>query len=137
MRLVPEINALPRLLVFPFGLLAFAGFLAVRIMPEKVMQLAHCPLRDLTGLPCPTCGGTHAAVSLAQGRLAEAFAASPLVAGGTVLFSLWLIVGVAATVVPAWRRSLELGPGEKRTARILAVLIGVVGWIWVIRQSLS
>ena len=136
MRLVPEINSLPRLLVFPFGLLTLFGFLAVRLAPEKVMQLAHCPLRDLTGLPCPTCGGTHAAVSLANGRLAEAFAASPLVAGGAILFALWLFAGVATTVVPAWRRSLELSPGEKRTARVLAVLIGVCGWIWVIRQSI-
>ncbi len=102
----------------------------------KKRWLMAVTLRDLTGLPCPTCGGTHAAVSLANGRLAEAFAASPLVAGGAILFALWLFAGVATTVVPAWRRSLELSPGEKRTARVLAVLIGVCGWIWVIRQSI-
>jgi hypothetical protein len=137
MRLVPENNPLHRLMVFPFGLLALFGFLAVRFATERVMQLAHCPLRDLTGLPCPTCGGTHAAVSLAHGRLAEAFSTSPLVAGGAILFALWLIAGVITTLVPAWRRSIELSPGEKRTARVLAVLIGVCGWIWVIRQSIS
>lgn len=137
MRLVPEKISLPRLLVFPFGLLGLCGFLAARFATETVMQLAHCPLRDLTGLPCPTCGGTHAAVSLAQGRVAEAFASSPLVAAGLILFTFWVLAGIATTLIPAWRRSVELGAGEKRTARILAVLIGLMGWIWVIRQSLT
>lgn len=137
MRLVPENNSFPRLLVFPFGLLALLGFLAARFATDKVMQLAHCPLRDMTGLPCPTCGGTHTAVSLAQGHLADAFTSNPLVAGGLILFTLWVLVGIIATLVPAWRRSLEMNVTEKRTARILAVLIGACGWLWVIRQSLN
>ena len=137
MRLVPEKSSLSRLLVFPFGLLALFGLATAIFVPDLVMRLAHCPLRDLTGLPCPTCGGTHAAVAMAHGRPAEAFTSSPLVAGGLVLFSFWLVAGVITTLVPAWRRKLVLSSREKRTARVLAVLIVLWGWAWVIRHSLG
>ena len=135
MRLAPEKSPLPRLLVFPFGLLALFGLAASLFAPDKVLLLAHCPLRDLTGLPCPTCGGTHAAVALAHGRLAGAFTSSPLVTGGLLLFTFWLMAGLATTLVPAWRRELVLGAREKRTARVLAVLLVLLGWAWVIFRS--
>jgi len=129
MRLVPEKSPLPRLLVFPFGILAVFGLAIVRFKPELVLQLAHCPLRDMTGVPCPTCGGTHTAVALAHGRLADAFAANPLVAVGLVVFGIWLLTGVLTTVAPGLRRDLVLTSSEKRTARILAVLIILGAWI--------
>lgn len=37
-----------------------------------------CPLRALTGIPCPVCGTTTALVRLGRGRVAGALAASPL-----------------------------------------------------------
>ena len=52
MRLVPEKSSLPRLLVFPFGLVVLLGVAAVHLRPDLVLRLAHCPLRDATGLPC-------------------------------------------------------------------------------------
>ena len=137
MRLAPEKSPFPRLLVFPFGLLALCGLAASRFAPDQVLLLAHCPLRNLTHIPCPTCGGTHAAVALAHGRLAAAFTSSPLVAAGLILFSVWMMVGSVTTLVPAWRRELVLSAGEKRTARVLAVLMILGGWAWVIHQSLG
>ena len=135
MRLVPEKSSLPRLLVFPFGLVALLGLTLVRFRTELVMRLAHCPLRDLTGVPCPTCGGTHAAVALAEGRWADAVAANPLVALGLVIFALWLLVGLLATVIPGLRRHLALTDREKKTARILAVVLLVAGWLNQLRAG--
>ena len=54
-----------------------------------------CPLRLLTGIPCPFCGMTTAAMSLVRGDLVGAAAANPivfavaaLVASGLVLLAL-------------------------------------------------
>ena len=129
MRLVPEKSPLPRLLVFPFGILAAFGLALVRFKPDLALHLAHCPLRDMTGIPCPTCGGTHAAVALANGRLMDAFAANPLVTVGLIGFGFWLSVGLIMTVVPGKRRDLEFSFKEKRTARILAVLMVLAAWV--------
>jgi hypothetical protein len=133
MRLAPETSPLPRLLVFPFGILAVLGLILVRFKPDLILQLAHCPLRDLTGLPCPTCGGTHAAVALSHGRWAEAFTANPLVAGSLLVFGAWLVAGVVATVAPGLRRNLVLTGREKKIARILAIFLVISAWIWEIR----
>lgn len=133
MRLAPETSPLPRLLVFPFGILAVLGLTLVRFKPDLVLRLAHCPLRDLTGLPCPTCGGTHAAVALSHGRWAEAFTANPLVVGSLLVFGAWLAAGMAATVAPGLRRDLVLTDREKKTARILTVFLVLFAWIWEIK----
>lgn len=43
-----------------------------------------CLLRATTGIPCPVCGGTTAAVELGAGRPWQALMASPLVVLGAV-----------------------------------------------------
>jgi hypothetical protein len=49
--------------------------------------LGACPLRAMTGIPCPTCGGVHAVGALAQGRIGAAFLANPLVAASSILLA--------------------------------------------------
>lgn len=137
MRLEPETSPLPRLLAFPFGLLAVLGLAAVWFKPGLVLRLAHCPLRDLTGMPCPTCGGTHATLALAEGRWGDAIAANPLVTVGLVLFGIWLMIGLLATVAPGLRRRIVWSAREKKTARFLAVFLFLATWIWEIRLSFS
>jgi hypothetical protein len=119
-------------LTFPFGILALAAGALVRFRPDFILGVAHCPLRDLTGLPCPTCGGTHAAVALAQGRVGAALTANPLVTVGLVAFGIWIFTGWLATAVPGLRRDLVLTAREKKTARILAVVLLAAGWAWEI-----
>lgn len=135
MRLVPENSPWPRMLVWPLGLAAALFMAAARWIPDLLYQWAHCPLHDTTGLPCFTCGGTHCLVSLAEGRWQASLLANPLVLIGTLVLSAWAVYAVLATFIPAWRRSLWLTPGDKRTARWLAVLIILTNWAYLFRQS--
>lgn len=53
-----------------------------------------CPLRALTGIPCPLCGGTTAAVRLGHFELAGALAANPVaVIAGAALLAAPLALG--------------------------------------------
>ncbi len=72
-----------------FASIAALSFLVARFVPVLGIPFT-CPLRGLAGIPCATCGMTHAFVHLARGEVGPAFAASPLgalVAGGAWLYA--------------------------------------------------
>jgi Protein of unknown function (DUF2752) len=71
-----------------FAAIAALSFLVARFVP--VLGLPYtCPLRGLAGIPCATCGMTHAFVSLAHGEVVRALAASPL--GALLAGAAWLL----------------------------------------------
>ena len=135
MRLVRESSSIPRLLVFPLLCLALFGLLWLRWRPDLILGLAHCPLKDGTGVPCPTCGGTHAAAALAAGHLSAAWAANPLVVVVGIGFAAWAMWAVLATILPRMRVTLALSPGEHKAARILAALCLLSAWAWQIVRT--
>jgi hypothetical protein len=71
------------------------GALHIRHRPATL-----CLFRELTGLPCPFCGGTTAAVRLGHGNLKGALAASPLAVG---LLATWPLLD--AIRPPRWWQS--------------------------------
>ena len=105
--------------------------------PDFVLGVAHCPLRESSGFPCPTCGGTLTATHLASGNWDQAVRANPLVALLALGYVPVAAAALAATIVPRWRRSLSLTPSEKKTARWLAVLLVVLNWAWLINLYLG
>lgn len=54
-----------------------------------------CPLRSVTGIPCPLCGMTRAVVAAAHGHIATSLAFNP---GGIAV----LVLALVALVRPAW-----------------------------------
>ena len=62
-----------------------------------------CPLRALTGIPCPLCGMTTAATGLASGDLGAALAANPfvlLLAGFTLVMAVLMAARAIGWVAP-------------------------------------
>jgi hypothetical protein len=107
-----------------------AGVLAAaRLAPERLLAAAHCPLRDMTGLACPTCGGTHALVALADGRWSESWRINPAVPVGTLLVVAWAAWAAAAAVAPALRVRPALDARETTAARWLAAVALLALWI--------
>jgi Protein of unknown function (DUF2752) len=71
-----------------------------------------CPLRTLTGIPCPLCGMTTAATALASGDLGAALAANPfalLLAGFTLVMAL-----VMAARAAGWLPAAAQWPASRR-----------------------
>lgn len=91
---------------------ALGGGLVLAHLPAGVGL--PCPLRTLTGVPCPFCGVTTSVRQLFLGRLHAAVAAAPL---GLVVVAL-----AAATL-------LRLAPATLRIPR--AVLVAGLGAEWV------
>jgi hypothetical protein len=75
-----------------------------------------CPLRSLTGVPCPFCGMTRAVVAAAHGHLGASLAFNP--AGIFVL-----ALAVVAIFRPAWLARLQVPMWS------LFSILGVL-WVW-------
>ena len=75
-----------------------------------------CPLRSLTGVPCPFCGMTRAVVAAAHGHLGASLAFNP--AGIFVL-----ALAVVAIFRPAWLTRLQVPTWS------LFSILGVL-WVW-------
>ena len=126
--LVPERSPFPRLLAFPLLMMAAMFTTLARVDADLLLRSAHCALRDGLGVPCPTCGGTLAAIRLAEGRPLAALAANPLVTLVAIAGGLWCLWAVLATFVPRWRCSLQLSRGAVSGGRWLAGGLLAAAW---------
>ena len=89
-----------------------------------------CPFRAITGIPCPTCGATHAAVALLHGHVAVAMAANPLAVFAGVIF----VAG--GLIAPVWA-ALELPAPQLPSplpvwTRFCMLAALAANWAWVI-----
>ena len=115
-----------------FALVALASFLAARFLP--VLDAGpECPFLAVTGLPCATCGMTHAFVALAHGDLAAAWAASPLgalLAGGAWLYAIAdagrVLLGLPGPRVP---------PRAQRALAVAAVSAAALNWAFLLLRA--
>ena len=88
-----------------------------------------CPLRAVTGIPCPFCGGTTAATALAGGRLGEALAANPFVPALAVVLAGVLVLVVARSL--GWAAPPRSWPRDRqRTGALVAGALVAVSWVF-------
>lgn len=75
---------------------AGAGMLAIAAVRPwlPVTPVPPCPLRTVTGIPCPFCGMTRGVTALVHGQVTDAFTHNP---------GAFLIVAMAVVLLIAWR----------------------------------
>ena len=116
-----------------WAVVALGAIVLIPLSRRFLFALPLCPLRTLTGLPCPTCGATRAAEAMLGGHFLDAVLYNPLVTLAALAF---LIVGLAA---PAWIRSGGRLPSLSATPPIpvrIAIAVGLVGnWAWVLARE--
>jgi hypothetical protein len=119
-----------RPLAFALGLAAVGACTLVPFVQVFARFAPLCPLHALTGVPCPTCGSTRAAVALSHGDVAAALAFNPLVTLAAVgAFA----VALAAPVWVALRGPVPTGgAGGARTLRVVVVGALLVNWLYLI-----
>ena len=113
-----------------FGLLMAAGAVAFPMLPDLGVL---CPLRRVTGIPCPMCGSTTAVLHLARAEPLQALAANPLgVLIAVCCIAAFLPARVLAPMgarLTSWRNRL----GRRATVGITVVVFGAL-WLYELRR---
>jgi hypothetical protein len=92
-----------------------------------------CPLRTLTGIPCPLCGMTTAATALAAGDPGAALAANPFV---VVLagFTLVMAVLMVARVVGWLPWAAQWPASRRRQSYWVAAVLAALSWAFQLHR---
>jgi hypothetical protein len=93
-------------------------------------HLRPCTFRELTGVPCPTCGTTRTAVALLELDPAIAFLTNPLAAAAGSVFLLGAMIAAAWLLASSKLPTFGLRWNRWWTLAVVAVV--VANWAWLI-----
>ena len=103
-------------------------------------EMVVCPIKNLSGYPCPSCGTTRSVLYLLGGNITSAVGVNPL---GLIMGPLLIILPLVAvldlftgnqTLYKAYVRTEEI-VRRPPVAILLSVLI-ILNWIWNIKKEL-
>lgn len=99
-----------------------------------------CLIKQLTNVPCPSCGSTRSIISLTKGNFVDAIHLNPLgyiVALIMLIAPVWIITDMILVNDSLFRYYNKIENHLKRPKySIPLILLIVINWIWNITKSL-
>ncbi|HSM52071.1 MAG TPA: DUF2752 domain-containing protein [Thermoanaerobaculia bacterium] len=129
-----ELDRSARQLAALWGGAALALLALAPLGTRLAAALPACPVHAATGLPCPGCGTTRAALALAAGDPVAALAANPLAA---LAWAAAIAGGLAALALLALGRPLPSLPGWPERWRWPLALALAADWAYLIGRELA
>ena len=113
-------------------LLAGSSVLFSTLIATGLFRFPPCMLRQVTGIPCPTCGGLHAIQALKSGHPLTALWFNPLLVMALAAALLYMpyALGVLYANFPRLRLPSSIG-SERRLRSGLLLLLGL-NWLWLV-----
>lgn len=126
-------NSSERQLAWIWGGLALATVALSPLWIHLTGMLRPCMFREVTGIPCPSCGSTRGVLAVMDGRVLDALTLNPLMAMGFVTF----LAGGAIAPLWAWRtgRVPDVEHPLPMWVRISIVLVILANWAWVVTSQ--
>ena len=113
------------------GVLGLAALLAGPPLPIKT-----CLFRLVTGWPCPSCGLTHAFISLGHGRWAEGVLEN-IMSPALFLATALIFAGAAYDVATGRARLPRLWARFKSQFFVAVIILASLSWAWNISKAAS
>jgi hypothetical protein len=131
MRLVYKKRAIGQL---DFGLLyggiALLALSAARFFPILPF-FPSCPLHELTGFPCPTCGSSRSIVQLAQGNFLASLTLNPLTALCVTAAILYFCYSFVVALFFFPKLDIQLAENEKDVVRFGLIFLVLINWFYL------
>lgn len=94
-----------------------------------------CPMRAVSGWPCPTCGSTRALFAFASGNVTTSVRMNPLVGTGLVLAIPYLAYAATVAVFRLPRLRVRVDARGALLGRIAVVAIVLANWAFLIADG--
>lgn len=95
----------------------------------------HCAFLTLTGHPCVTCGATRCAIAFFHANFFGAWKWNPFVFMALCGISIFDIYAFVVIVTRGRRvRLTEFNAGEKNFVRIIAIVVLLANWIYLLSR---
>ena len=112
---------------------SLASFLAIRILSAQTNGFSNgpifCPIRLVTGLPCPACGTTRSISSIAIGNFEQAWALNPL---GFFAFTLAIAWAVKPGLITNLFHYINVFTAKVNLSRQFFIIILLYIFMWII-----
>ncbi|MBP8791663.1 MAG: DUF2752 domain-containing protein [Lutibacter sp.] len=99
-----------------------------------------CILKQITNIPCPSCGSTRSIISLAKGHFIEAILINPIgLIVATIMLSapFWIFIDIATKKKTLFDFYQKIETYLKRPQySIPLILLVIINWIWNITKGL-
>ena len=100
-----------------------------------------CLFKEVTGLPCPSCGTTRSLLLLAHGQLRDSFMTNPfgiMLAFALVVIPLWIMADTISRSDSFYRRYVQVEQilMHNRLLAACAAAIVALNWVWNITKGL-
>ncbi len=110
------------------GVYIISIFALRRISEATGLDLVPCLFKQITGQPCPLCGGTRAALLIRSGDVLSAFQMNPLVTLSLVGFGLWIVLRLV------FAKDVGTHPSNRMRLAMLAAAL-LINWTYLLNQA--
>lgn len=100
-----------------------------------------CVFKNITGIPCPSCGTTRSIISLLQGNLLEGLYFNPIGLLGLcilIVMPFWLLWDALKqnNSLIIWYKKIETAIKTKKVVYLPLIGLMLLNWIWNITKGL-
>lgn len=129
-------------LIITLGLIVGYSWLAYILLREtpKHHSMPVCFFKNITGVPCPSCGNTRSVLALIKGNFTDAVLINPLgliVSTILIVFPFWLLYDTIYKRDTLYKSYLNFEKTVKNKYIAVALIILLIAnWIWNIQKGL-